>query len=77
MMFECTRESDTDNQRYACYDALRKSNGGEPVELSELREFIEEAPEHDESMQNDLARPENYVVHPNEGKSFVRAPSVN
>jgi len=39
--------------------------------------LIEEAPEHDDSMQNDLARPENYVVHPQERKTFTRAPSID
>jgi len=26
----------------------------------------------DDDMQNDLARPENYVVHPNERKTYSR-----
>jgi hypothetical protein len=46
--------------------------GGEPVGLNTLRELIEEAPSHDTEMQDGLARPENYVVHPNERHTYVR-----
>ena len=50
------------------FDAL----GGSPVPMGELKELIAEAPEHDDEMQDDLARPDNFVVHPNERKTFVR-----
>jgi len=39
--------------------------------------LIEEAPEHDPEMQDDIARPENYVVHPNERKTFTRQPTID
>ena len=42
------------------------------VTMERLKELIEEAPTHDEDMQDDLARPENYVVHPNERSTWVR-----
>jgi hypothetical protein len=54
---------------------IKKTNpnhGGSPVSLERLKELIDEAPTHDDDMQNDLARPENYLVHPNERKTFVR-----
>jgi hypothetical protein len=47
-------------------------HGGSPVPMDELKELIDEAPEHDPEMQDNLARPENFVVHPNERKTFVR-----
>jgi hypothetical protein len=59
----------------ACKWLLEQTNpkhGGTPVPLDELRELIDEAPEHDPEMQDDLARPGNYTVHPNERKTFVR-----
>jgi hypothetical protein len=64
----------------ACEWLIKQTNpnyGGTPVELKDLQDLIEEAPEHDDSMQDDLARPENYVVHPNERKTFTRAPSID
>mgnify|MGYP000111297809 CR=1 FL=1 len=59
----------------ACDWLINKTNpfhGGTPVPMEELKELIEEAPSHDPDMQNDLARPENFVVHPNERKTWVR-----
>lgn len=47
-------------------------NGGDPVPMDELKELIDEAPTHDPEMDDNLARPENFVVHPNERKTFVR-----
>jgi hypothetical protein len=47
-----------------------KERGG--VSMETLKELIKEAPTHDDDMQNDLARPENYVVHPNERSTWVR-----
>jgi hypothetical protein len=61
----------------ACRWLINKTNpfeGGDPVPLDELKELIEEAPEHDDDMQDDLARPNDFVVHPQERKSFIRAP---
>lgn len=61
----------------ACEWLVKKTNpfhGGNPVGLSELKELIEEAPEHDSDMQDNLARPDDFVVHPNERKTWVRAP---
>jgi hypothetical protein len=59
----------------ACDWLIKKTNpnhGGNPVPLDELKELIKEAPTHDSEMQNNLARPDNFVVHPNERKTFVR-----
>jgi hypothetical protein len=59
----------------ACEWLIKKTNpnrGGEPVSLERLKELIEEAPSHDPDMQDDLARPDNFVVHPNERKTWVR-----
>jgi len=39
-----------------------------------LKELIEEAPEHDDQMQDDLARPENFVIHPQERSTWARVP---
>ncbi|AFH22386.1 hypothetical protein OSG_eHP24_00055 [environmental Halophage eHP-24] len=64
----------------ACEWLIRQTNpnyGGTPVQLKDLQDLIAEAPEHDDSMQDDLARPKNYVVHPNERKTFTRAPSID
>ena len=47
--------------------------GGDPVTLERLRELVDEAPSHDPEMQDNLARPENLVVHPNERHTWVRA----
>lgn len=62
-------------QTEACEWLINRTNpnqGGNPVPMDELKELIEEAPEHDPDMQDNLARPENFVVHPNERKTFVR-----
>jgi len=59
----------------ACRWLIQETNpneGGTPVSLEKLRELIAEAPTHDPEMQDDLARPENYVVHPNERKTYTR-----
>jgi len=53
-------------------DQTNPNHGGDPVSLDELKSLIEEAPEHDPEMQDNLARPEDFVVHPNERKTFVR-----
>ena len=53
-------------------DQTHPEHGGTPVELKELQDLIEEAPRHDSEMQDDLARPDSYTVHPNERKTFVR-----
>lgn len=59
----------------ACRWLVEKTNpfeGGTPVPLEELQELIDEAPSHDSKMKNNLARPQDFVVHPNERKTFVR-----
>jgi len=47
--------------------------GGEPVGLKEMQNLIEEAPTHDNGLQDDIARPSTFTVHPNERHTFVRA----
>jgi hypothetical protein len=64
-----------DRTTEACRWLINQTNpnhGGDPVPLEELRDLIEEAPTHDPEMQDDLARPEDYVVHPAERKTWVR-----
>jgi len=64
-----------DRTTEACEWLINETNpnyGGDPVSLDELQDLIAEAPEHDDDMQDNLARPEDYVVHPNERKTFVR-----
>jgi hypothetical protein len=59
----------------ACRWLINKTNpdhGGEPVSLETLQDLIEEAPTHDDDMQDDLARPDNFLVHPSERKTYVR-----
>lgn len=59
----------------ACEWLIKQTNpfhNGTPVGFDELKDMIEEAPRHDPDMQNDIARPEDWVVHPNERKTFVR-----
>jgi hypothetical protein len=59
----------------ACRWLIERTNpnyGGDPVSLEKLKELIEEAPTHDPDMSDDLARPENFVVHPRERKTFTR-----
>jgi hypothetical protein len=66
-----------DRTTEACRWLIEKTNpyhGGSPVPLPELRELVDEAPEHDSDMPDTLARPDSWVVHPNERKTFVRAP---
>jgi hypothetical protein len=70
-----TQVEQPDRTTDACDWLINKTNpfhGGNPVPMEELKELIEEAPTHDPDMQNDLARPENFVVHPNERKTFAR-----
>jgi hypothetical protein len=64
-----------DRTTQACEWLINETNpnyGGNPVSLDELQDLIAEAPEHDGDMQDNLARPKDYVVHPNERKTFVR-----
>jgi hypothetical protein len=61
----------------ACEWLINKTNpfeDGDPVPMDELKELIDEAPTHDDDMQDDLARPDVFVVHPQERKQFIRAP---
>jgi len=65
-------------QTEACAWLIRQTNpfeNGDPVPMDELKAMIEEAPEHDDDMADNLARPESYVVHPNERSTFVLEPS--
>ena len=66
-----------ERQTEACEWLIRQTNpfeGGTPVSIEELRSLVEEAPSHDDSMDNNLARPDSWVVHPNERSTFVKAP---
>jgi hypothetical protein len=66
-----------ERQTEACAWLINKTNpfeGGTPVELTELRDLVNEAPRHDEDMRDTLARPDSWVVHPNERSTFVKAP---
>ena len=71
-----TQAEQPDRTTDACDWLIQKTNpnhGGEPVSMDRLKELIDEAPTHDDDMDDNLARPENYVVHPNERKTWVRA----
>lgn len=60
----------------ACSWLKRQTNpqhGGEPVPLSELKALIDEAPSHDSNLDDDMARPGDFVVHINERHTWVRA----
>jgi hypothetical protein len=64
-----------DRTTEACRWLIEKTNprhGGEPVPLDELKELIAEAPTHDPEMDDNLARPDDFVVHPQERKTFTR-----
>jgi len=64
-------------QTEACAWLISKSNpfeGGEPVPIDELEDMVAEAPTHDDEMDNNLARPDSFVVHPNERSTFAQAP---
>jgi hypothetical protein len=66
-----------ERQTAACEWLIENTNpfeGGTPVPMHELRQLVDEAPEHDDEMDNDLARPDSWVVHPNERSTFVKAP---
>jgi len=59
----------------ACAWLIQKTNpfhGGTPVPKDELRDLVEEAPTHDPNMDDNLARPQDWVIHPNERKAPVR-----
>ena len=66
-----------DRQTEACEWLITQTNpfeGGTPRPMDELRDMLAEAPTHDDDMQNDLARPGSWVVHPNERSTFAKAP---
>ena len=67
-----------DRQTEACEWLITQTNpfasNGTPVPMDELRDMLAEAPTHDDDMQNDLARPGSWVVHPNERSTFAKAP---
>ena len=70
-----TKDQD-DRTTDACDWLIKKTNpfrGGTPVKLDKLKELIAEAPSHDPNMNDNLARPDDFVVHPSERKTFVRA----
>jgi len=63
----------------ACEWLVRQTDpehGGTPVSMDELKELIAEAPEHDEDMDDNLARPDDFVVHPQERSRFIRVPDA-
>jgi len=62
-------------QTQACEWLIKQTNpfeGGDPVPMDELKSLIEEAPTHDPDLPDDMARPDDFVVHINERKTFVR-----
>jgi len=68
-----------DRTTEACRWLIEKTNpkhGGDPVPLDELKELIAEAPTHDPKMDDNLARPDDFVVHPQERKTFTRQVDV-
>jgi hypothetical protein len=72
-------EPGSERQTEACEWLIRQTNpnhGGEPVPLHELKDMIEEAPEHDDDMADNMARPDSFIVHINERSSFVKAPGT-
>jgi hypothetical protein len=55
---------------------IRETNpfhGGDPVPMDELRDMVEEAPEHDPEMDDNLARPGGGDAHPNGRSTLVVA----
>ena len=71
-----TQAEQPDRTTDACDWLIQKTNpnhGGEPVSMDRLKELIDEAPTHDDNMDDNLARPENFIVHPQERKTWVRA----
>jgi len=70
-------EPGDDRQTDACEWLINKTNpfyDGTPVPMHELKDLIEEAPEHDDDMPDDMARPDSFVVHINERSTFSKAP---
>jgi hypothetical protein len=73
--FKWTGVFDDGRTTQACQWLLEQTNpkhGGTPVTLEKLKELVDEAPSHDPDMDDNLARPENFVVHPSERKTYVR-----
>jgi hypothetical protein len=57
----------------ACEWLLNRTNpnyGGDPVPLDELKELIQEAPEHDDSLDDNMAR--TWAPHPGCRKRYTR-----
>jgi len=72
-------EPGDERQTEACEWLIRETNpfhGGDPVPMDELRDLVAEAPEHDDDMRDNLARPDSWVVHPNERSTFALAPEA-
>jgi hypothetical protein len=44
--------------------------------MGELRDMVAEAPEHDDDMDNNMARPESWIVHINERSTWAKAPET-
>jgi len=68
-----------DRQTEACEWLIEQTNpnyGGDPVLMDELRDMVAEAPEHDDDMPDNMARPDSWTVHINERSSFVKAPGT-
>jgi len=42
--------------------------------MEELRDMVDEAWQHDDSMDRNMARPDSWVVHINERSTLVEAP---
>jgi len=70
-------EPGDDRQTEACEWLIEQTNpfhGGEPVPMEELRDMVNEAWQHDDSMSKNMARPDSWVVHVNERSTLVEAP---
>jgi len=70
-------QSEDSRTTEACDWLIKQTNpfeGGDPVPKEQLKELIKEAPSHDPDMNNNLARPDDWMVHPRERKQPVRAP---
>jgi len=68
-----------DRQTEACEWLIEQTNpnyGGDPVLMDELRDMVAEAPEHDDDMPDNMARPDSWTVHINERSTFVKAPGT-
>jgi hypothetical protein len=70
-------EPGDDRQTDACEWLIESTNpfhGGEPVPMNELQNMLNEAWEHDDDMDTNMARPDSWIVHINERSTFAKAP---